>query len=146
MDLNQTQLQRVFSYIDTDLSEDISEKIFAKLGHECFLKSIEWVNSIGQNIEKVIDDVNVKNLSPYWEKLEYGKDKNELILTGRVVDKCACALASSEQPQEGLCKYCCKRFQEDTFSVFLGKPVKVTITESKMMGGNRCSTRIEIPE
>jgi hypothetical protein len=54
MDINQTQLQRVFSYIDTDLPEDVSKKIFEKLGHECFLKSIKWVNSIGQNIEKLL--------------------------------------------------------------------------------------------
>ena len=144
IEIDEHQIQRIFSYIEEELPKDISRRIFTQLGYECFIRFQSWINGIGQNIEKLMEDVNIKRLSPHWEKLEYGKDENEIILTGRKVDRCACPIASENQKSKSLCNYCCKTFQEEMFSIFTGKKVDVIITESKLLGGNRCSTKIII--
>jgi hypothetical protein len=75
------QLRNVFRYIDATQQEPAKRAIFGNLGHECFLKHKAWAESIGTDIQRVIDDVNVKNLSPYWERLEFSADGSVLYLT-----------------------------------------------------------------
>jgi hypothetical protein len=144
MELNPQQMRNVFVYIDSNQSEKVKKDIFEKLGHECFNSLKEWVDSIGNDIQKVMDDVNVKDLSPYWEKLQFNEDKSVLYLTGKKVERCACALGNVENPPKSLCNYCCKKFQEEVFGTFIGKEVTVEITESYILGGERCSTAIHI--
>lgn len=144
MELNPQQMKNVFAYIDSGQSEEVKKDIFEKLGQECFLISKGWVDSIGQDIRKLMDDVNSRGLSPYWEKLQFNEDQSILYLTGRKVERCACALGSLEHPPRSLCNYCCKKFQEQVFGAFLGRAVTVEITESYILGGERCSTAIHI--
>jgi hypothetical protein len=145
MELNAQQMRNVFAYIDSNQSEEVKKDIFGKLGQECFHGLKEWVDSIGRhNIQKVIDDVNIRDLSPYWEKLQFDEDKSILYLTGKKVASCACALGNVENPPKSLCNYCCRKFQEEVFGTFIGKEVRVEITESRILGGERCSTAIHI--
>lgn len=144
MELNAQQMRNMFVYIDSNQSETVKKDIFEKLGHECFRRSKEWVDSVGNNIEKLMDDVNVRDVSPYWQKLQFNEDRSILYLTGRKVGKCVCPLGNLESPPKSLCNYCCRKFQEEVFGVFLGKEVTVEITESCILGGERCSTAIHI--
>ncbi len=146
MELNPQQMRNVFVYIDSNQSEEVKKDIFGKLGQECFYSLKGWVDSIGNNIQKLMDDVNVRDLSPYWEKLQFNEDRSVLYLTGKKVGKCVCALGNVAHPPKSLCNYCCKRFQENVFGTFLGKEVTVEITESCILGGERCSTAIHIKE
>ncbi len=145
MELNPQQIKNVFAYIDAHQSEEVKKDVFEKLGQECFHSLKGWVDSIGaHNIQKVMEDVNIRELSPYWEKLQFNEDRSILYLTGRKVERCACALGNVENPPKALCNYCCKKFQEQVFGTFIGKEVKVEITESYILGGERCSTAIHI--
>lgn len=144
MELNPQQMRNVFRHIDSHQSEEVKKDIFEKLGQECFLGLKEWVDSIGTNIQKLMDDVNVRDMSPYWEKLQFNEDRSVLYLTGKKVERCACALGNVEHPPKSLCNYCCRKFQEQVFGTFLGKEVTVEITESYILGGERCSTAIHI--
>ncbi len=144
MELNAEQMRNVFAYIDSNQNENVKQDIFENLGHECFKSSKKWVDSIGNDIQKVMEDVNLRDLSPYWEKLQFNEDESILYLTGKKVERCACALGNLENPPKSLCNYCCKKFQEEVFGTFLGKDVTVEITESYILGGERCSTAIHI--
>ncbi len=145
MELNTQQMRNVFAYIDSNQSEQVKEDIFGKLGQECFHSLKAWVDSIGpNNIQRVIDDVNVRDLSPHWERLQFNEDKSILYLTGKKVTRCVCPLGDLENPPKSLCNYCCKRFQEEVFGTFIEKEVTVEITDSYILGGERCSTAIHI--
>ncbi len=145
MELNRQQVQRVFQYLDTYDHQTARQDIFGELGHQCFLASMPWLESIGRgHIDTVIEEVNNQHKSRYWEELRFNDDKSILHLKGRVVDACACALAQKERVNKSLCAYCCKRFQEHVFEYLIGQKVEVEITEAYMLGGQRCSTAIHI--
>jgi len=94
--------------------------------------------------KKFLDNINVQHNSKFWESLVFSADQSRLILTGKEVDGCACSYAAGDAPPLALCNHCCKNFQQELFSYLLGKPVEVTITESYLLGGKRCSTIIDI--
>lgn len=146
MEMNQEQMKNMFKYFDSYKDERVKKDIFDNLGHECFKSSKSWVDSLDGNIENLLRGVNIEHRSPYWEKLEFNEDKTILYLTGREVEKCACALSEMENPPKSLCNYCCKTFQEDVFGTLFGKKVRVEITESRILNGKRCSTAIYIKE
>lgn len=140
------QVQALLTYIDATQSEAVKNSIFSELGRGCFIrhKMGAWVDSFDGDAQAFLDRINVQNASKYWERLEYNEDRSALLLTGRIVDRCACAYASGPQPPESLCHYCCKRFQEEIFGRLLGRAVEVEITEAYLLGGQRCSTKIHI--
>jgi hypothetical protein len=144
--MNQEQVNHLLQYIDTHLDEAAKIELFAQLGHNCFhCRHIDqWVAQFEGDVQKFLDNVNIDHKSAYWESLVFSPDKRQLILTGKEVDGCACSYAEGDNPPLSLCKYCCKSFQEELFSCLLGKPVEVTITESYLLGGKRCSTIIDI--
>jgi len=144
MEMNKEQMKNMFQYFDDYKNEKVKEDIFCHLGHECFKTAKTWVESFGGNVQKFIDEVNIENKSPWWEKFEFNTGKSILYLTGKVVDKCVCALGDVAKPPKSLCNYCCKTFQEDIFGTLFNKKVNVEITESSILGGKRCSTAIYI--
>jgi predicted ArsR family transcriptional regulator len=87
---------------------------------------------------------HVQQASKYWEKLEFSEDGKTLVLTGRIVQNCACAFADCPQPPQALCDYCCKGFQQEFFRTLLGQDVEIEITEAYLSGGQRCSTVIHL--
>jgi len=146
MDMSQEQVKNILGYIDQTQQEEVKKDIFDRLGHECFITRhvYEWVAAYQDNVQALLDWVNVEDKSPYWEKLEFNEDKSILYLTGKKVPGCACAFGEGERPPVSLCKYCCKTFQEDIFGTLFRKKVEVEITESLILGGERCSTAIHL--
>jgi hypothetical protein len=144
--LNAIQIKNLLSYIDSSFDENIKEKIFCKLGDECYNLSgtDDWIKNFKNNHQKLIESINNDNLSPYWERLEFIENDSILVLTGKKVTKCACALGNSANPPKSLCNYCCKSYQKNIFSNFFNKNVEIEITESFILGGERCSTKIYI--
>jgi hypothetical protein len=95
-------------------------------------------------VQAFLDWVNVEGASKYWESLEFNADHTQLMLTGRVLESCACAFADCAHPPLALCKYCCKRLQEALFSTLLEQPVEVEITAAFLLGDERCNTIIHL--
>ena len=144
--MNQGQVNNLLIYIDSNLDEATKIELFTQLGHGCFhcRHIVQWVAGFEGDVQKFLDHVNIDHNSKYWESLVFSPDKSRLILTGKEVDGCACSYAEGDDPPLSLCKSCCKSFQLELFSCLLGKPVEVTITESYLLGGKRCSTIIDI--
>jgi hypothetical protein len=145
-EVNQEQVKSILKYIDASQSEPVKKSIFSQLGHDCFYarKLDKWVEQYRGDVQAFLDRVNVQHASEYWEKLEFAEDRTTLILTGRKVQGCACAFADCSQPPQSLCHYCCKNFQQEFFGMLLGRKVEVGITESYLLGGERCSTTIQL--
>jgi hypothetical protein len=142
--MNQVQMKNMFKYFDTYEDQKIKSDIFCRLSCECYKTIKEWVESFQGNVQRFLDFVNIGKKSPWWESLLFNDDKTILNLTGKVVDKCACALGDIENPPKALCSICCKSFQEQIFGTLFNRKVEVEITESSILGGKRCSTAIHI--
>ncbi len=146
MEMNPTQVRNILKFIDASQSEVVKEEIFTQLGQECFYvrKINAWVEQYQGDVQAFLDWVNLQHASKYWESLEFDKDHNMLILTGRKVEGCACAFADCQQPPKSLCHYCCKSMQQALFGMLLGQQVEVAITEAYLLGGERCSSKIQL--
>jgi hypothetical protein len=146
VEMNQEQIRNILQFIDASQSEPIKNCIFSRLGRECFFtrKLDTWVTQYREDVQAFLDRVNIQQASKFWEKLEFTEDRKTLILTGRKVQGCACAYADSPEPPLALCQYCCKSMQEELFGMLLGQKVEVNITESYLLGGERCSTTIHL--
>lgn len=146
LEMNQDQVRNILKFIDASQSETVQESIFSQLGHECFYagKLDGWIAPYRGRVQAFLDWVNIEHASKYWERLEFTADGKTLILTGKIVQGCACAFADCSQPPLSLCHYCCKNFQQELFGMLLGQSVEVTITESYLLGGERCSTTIHL--
>jgi hypothetical protein len=146
MDMNHEQVKNILSYIDSTQPEHVKQDIFCQLGRQCFkTRNLhDWVITYQDNIQAFLDRVNIENASPYWERLEFNEDGSILYLTGKKVQKCACAFGECEKPPVSLCQYCCKTFQENIFGTLYKRKVEVEITASYIFGDERCSTAIHL--
>jgi hypothetical protein len=144
--MNQDQVKNLLKFIDASQSETVKNSIFSRLGHECFYarKLDGWIEPYRGNVQAFLDRVTIEHASKYWERLEFTEDRTMLILTGKQVQGCACAFADCSQPPLALCHYCCKNFQQELFGTLLGQKAEVTITESYLLGGERCNTTIRL--
>jgi hypothetical protein len=146
IDMNQEQVVRILKFIDSTQDEKSKHAIFSELGNECFALgySKEWGMSFRGNYQKLLDEVNIQKISPYWEKLEFNDDRSVLYLTGKKTSRCVCSFGNTQKPPASLCSYCCKSFQENLFGTVFDRKVEVEITESAILGGERCSTAIHL--
>jgi len=145
--VNPDQVNAVLKFIDATQSEPVKESIFGKLGRECFSsRNLDaWVRSF-DGVHGLIHWVNVEKKSRFWEELELNEENSVLKLTGKTGDRCACVFSDIADPPHSLCNYCCKYFQEELFSMLAGRRARVEITESIILGSNRCCTLIHFGE
>ncbi len=145
-EMSPAQVQNVLKYVDAEQSAAVKEAVFTRLGHECFYaRQLDgWIGRYTGNVQAFLDWVNVEKASKYWERLEFTPDGQTLVLTGKKVAGCACSFADCAEPPLSLCNYCCKNFQQEMFGMLLGRKVEVTITESFLLGGERCNTEIHL--
>jgi hypothetical protein len=142
-EINKNQVQQLLRFIDSSIKKTDREKIFSKLGYECLYSRNydKWVAGFKDHQDEFFNRVK-RGESKYWEKLEYDKENSVITLVGRKSQSCVCEYGKCNEPPKSLCKYCCKRFQEELFGLLLGKKVTVRIDESILLGGERCSTTI----
>jgi len=124
------------------MDESIKQKVFGKLGYECFYctNAVTWIKSM--NLTGLIETVNKGN-SSRWEKIEYSPENKVLKVTGRK-SPCNCVYSQGQKPPKSLCNYCCKSFMQELFGTLFEKKVKATIDESIILGGERCSATFKI--
>ncbi len=146
-EMNREQVRNLLKHVDSKMDESVKKDVFTRLGHECFYSRHldQWIDQFKDDVQNLLHYVNVEKKSKYWESLALSPDKKRIVLTGKEAEGCACAFADCENPPLSLCRYCCKNFQQEMFGSLLKKNVKVTITESLLLGDKRCSTIIEFP-
>ena len=143
--MNQDQVRHLLQFADRSFPDRTREALFRQLGYECFhCRNLgQWIGQYTEDVQSFLDWVNVQHGSRYWERIEF-VDEDTLVLTGRVVQGCACAFADCDNPPTSLCHHCCKAFQEQIFTTLLGRDVDVTIDSGFLLGDERCSTTIRI--
>jgi hypothetical protein len=147
MNMNEAQVRNILKFIDASQSEETKNAIFSQLGSECFYShhQDQALEKYKGDVQSFLDIINVQQKSDYWESLVFSEDRKTLTLTGRVVERCACAFADCSQPPLSLCNYCCKAFQQEYFKALFGRDVDVKITSAFLWGDERCSTIIYFP-
>lgn len=140
------QIQNLLTYIESEIDDPAKTSIFERLGAEHLTDPMfaGSINQMKENIKGYFDYVN-SGQDKYWEKIEYNSESSTIKITGKPVEKCACAYAQFENPPLSLCNTCCTNFQKTMFEMLLEKTVtKVQVDEAYMLGGNRCSTTLFI--
>lgn len=146
IDMSEKQVQEILKFIDTSFDDPVREKVFNRLGYECFhsRQMDKWIGKYTSNVQAFLDMVNVEKKSVYWESLEFNEDRSVMKLTGKKVEGCACAFADCPNPPKSLCHFCCKNFQQELFGMLLAKEVKVEITKAYLLGDDSCDTLIHL--
>ncbi|MGD1044615.1 MAG: hypothetical protein ABR936_04690 [Bacteroidota bacterium] len=116
--VNKNQVRQLLKFIDSSINESDKERIFQRLGFECLYSTNfdKWVIIFKDKQDEFFNRVK-RGESKYWEKLKYDKEKSIITLIGRKGQTCACQFGRCYQPPKSICKYCCKRFQEELFGV-----------------------------
>lgn len=146
IDMSGKQVQEILKFIDSSIDDPAREKVFSRLGYECFhsRQMDKWIGKYTGNVQAFLDMVNVEKKSVYWENLEFNVDRSALKLTGKKVEGCACAFADCQNPPKSLCHFCCKNFQQELFGMLLAQKVNVEITKAYLLGDDSCDTLIHL--
>ena len=141
-EINRDQILKFISYLDCEMDESVRQKIFCKLGYECFYctNADNWIKNM--NLSSLIETIN-NGKSSRWEKIEYNPEQSVLKITGRKAP-CSCTFAQEQQKPKSLCNYCRKSFFQEFFGTLLNKNVKAVIDETVILGGERCCATIFI--
>ena len=140
------QIQNLLIYVESSIDDPAKTDIFKRLGAEHLTQPqfAGFINESKKNIKGYFNYIN-SGQDTYWEKIVYDADSSTITITGKKVDRCACAYAQNENPPLSLCHTCCTNFQKVMFEMLLDKPVtKVQTDEAYLLGGNRCSTTLYI--
>ena len=139
------QVQNVLSHVENTMDETVKKNIFERLGYEHTTDPgfINWINGYKKDLKIFFDRINSAK-DTYWEKIEYDPETSAIKITGKPVDRCACAYAQADNPPQSLCNYCCKSFQKYMFEMLLDKTVSVEVDEAFLLGGSRCSSTIYV--
>jgi hypothetical protein len=139
------QVINLLKFIEENFDESTKEKIFGRLGRECFYSRglDKWVNSFKSDLESFLDWVN-SGKSRYWKKVEYDREKSTIKVISRKSPVCVCAYAQCPDPPKSLCNHCCRLFQKEIFETLLGKEVEVQVDSSTLLDGGSCNTTIII--
>ncbi len=146
--INPAQMMAVLTDIDRTKDKTLIDAVFNRLGYQCFHARdylVEFAKKQQANFQAYVDYVNSDKMK-YWERLDYDKQAGVLKVTSRKFGKCVCAFAQCEKPAKALCTNCCKTFQEELFKGLTGRKAEVEITESILLGGERCRTTVRLSE
>ena len=72
------------------------------------------------------------------ENVEYNKGKKSIRVVGKKAENCYCPLVDKSITPKDFCN-CSMGWAKQTYETVFEKPVKVTIEESILFGGERCS-------
>lgn len=143
--VNPEQVMSFLKSVDRSSDESLRSAVFNRWGYECLYsrKLDQWAQRYRANIEGLAAYVN-EGRSRYWEKIEYDQAAGTLKVTSRKTPRCVCAWAQCQQPPKSLCTHCCREFQTEMFQIMFGRKVDVEVTESLLLGGERCRTTVHI--
>jgi len=132
----QDRFAKLVHILGGHLDEAARSKVFNSLGRECASNYRGLTEKYRNNVRGFLNEAQEK----WVEQAEY----DEATGTIRIVDKgksCTCPLVKVGTTPPEFCN-CTLGWQEATYSILLGKPVKAEIEESILRGGKRCVFRI----
>ncbi|MBN2426527.1 MAG: hypothetical protein JXR46_04455 [Calditrichaceae bacterium] len=138
MDFIHKRFAKLVEILKENVPEDKRKKIFEELGMACSGEYKGHYSKYVNNIDGFISEVMAK-----WEEsVNHDKNKKTITIIGKKMDNCYCALADKAVTPGDFCD-CSLGWQKGIYEYILGKKVKVTVDESILRGGERCSFTIK---
>ncbi len=120
--------------MDKELDPKAVVTVLEACGRACADRnSAELITTFANNVDGLL--AKMKDL--WLDSFEHDTDKKSIRLIGRELNACFCPI----HPEGNTHSYCeCSNgHMQQLFGEVIGKPVKVTLTESVLRGGQRCS-------
>jgi len=123
--------------MENEMDPEKRVKMFEELGRTCSAEYKETYMKFENNVQGFLDEIKGK-----WVKdVNYDKEKQTIELIGTKSDDCFCPLATKSITPELFCE-CSKGWQKGVFEGISGKKAEVSVLESVLRGGDRCSFKI----
>ena len=134
----QTRFANLISIMDEKMADEDKEALLIALGNACADQSVGYYSAFAGDPEGFVAKVQ----ESWAESAEYNKEEKTVVVRGKKQDKCGCAMVDNDQTPKSFCN-CSRGWMETAFGVVMGTPVKATIQESVLQGGERCTFLIK---
>jgi predicted hydrocarbon binding protein len=125
--------------LNEEMDADKRMKMFEELGKVCSSEYKDTYMKFENDVDGFLNEINGK----WVEDIKYDKENQTILLTGMKTEDCFCPLATKSVTPAEFCD-CSKGWQKGTFEAISKKKVEVSIVESKLRGGDRCSFKIQM--
>ncbi|MFH1195049.1 MAG: hypothetical protein V1720_05020 [bacterium] len=115
------------------------KKILEDMGRGCANESKDQYTKFIGNPEGMLEVIK----SEWAENTEYDKEKNRVRIIGKKMESCFCPFVDSSLMPKEFCN-CSMGYNKQMFETIFEKNVNVSIEESKLYGGERCSFIIDV--
>jgi predicted hydrocarbon binding protein len=127
--------------IGRHVPEDAQRTILRELGRECArqFKAMTYEKFAG-NLDGFLAEARGPN--GWMTSAEHDRKTGVITIVDRATS-CTCPLVKRGLTPAAQCE-CTLGWQEETYSKILGRPVKASLRESILRGGNRCVFQVEV--
>jgi len=132
------QMAKLVGFLKTDAPADVASDILEKTGREC-CKLAQIPAKFKGDAERYLAAIKqLWNTGSSW-------DRAEGIITLTIPDDgpCGCPLVDSRRTPAIWCQ-CSVGYQKEAFETVFGKPVQVSLRESKLQGSRRCVFEVKL--
>lgn len=138
IDFIHKRFAKLIEIMNKNLDKNKVKSLLQNLGRECANINNNNAHKYKNNLEGFLLDIQKK----WVEKVEYNKDKKIIKIYDKKRDKCFCPFVNDKFTSIDFCN-CSIGWQKETYESIIGKPVEVTVEESVLRGGERCSFTIK---
>ena len=140
LDAMRIRYAALVALIGRHVPEPTQRTIFRELGRECArqFKAMTYDKYAG-NLDGFLEEA--RGPKGWMASAEHDRTTGVITIVDRATS-CTCPLVKRGVTPAAQCE-CTLGWQEETYSRILGRPVKASLTESILRGGNRCVFRIE---
>jgi predicted hydrocarbon binding protein len=133
----QKRFAKLLKITDSYLDDEVKKIVLESLGRECAKESKSYFENFINNPEGFLTE-----LKKSWiDSAEYNKETQTIKVIGKKTDSCFCPFVDKSITPKEFCT-CSLGHNKEVYETILGKTVEVTLDESILRGGERCSFSI----
>jgi len=129
----------LISLMNTGIDPEKRAEMFEQLGRICSFEFKDTYMKYKDNVEGFLNEV----VGKWVENVSYDKENQTIMITGSKMDDCYCPLAKKTVTPVEFCE-CSLGWQKGVYEGISGKKAEVTVIESVLRGGERCSFEIRM--
>jgi hypothetical protein len=137
LNFTKRRFSKLMEILNSYVNEDEKKKILESLGRECSKENKDFYSRFANSPDLYFEEVK-KN---WVEDVIFDKNKNVIRVIGKKTDNCYCPLVDKAITPKEFCN-CSVGWAKQLYETVFGKAVNITIEESILMSGNRCSHKI----
>ena len=134
IDFMRKRFHTLINALDPTLDQETAKRILEQVGRDC-------CKDIAKRFKGKPDDFFAFAKEQCVEKIDYDKDKGIVKIYDKKRKACVCPFVKTVEAPGLLCE-CSIGAQKEIYESLFGKAVRVTVDESVLMGGERCSFTI----